>query len=335
MATGHSARDVHELLAARRRAARGEAVRDGRAHRASAAADRSHPVRPRGRPPKLPAAAYRLAFTPDDERGAFSFCMCPGGWIVPASTEPDGARRQRHEPVAPRLAVRELRASSSSVELADLRSSGSRDPLGGVELQRALERAAALAGGGELRAPATRATDFVKRRGVDDGAGDELPAGPARRPTSPTVLDSIGVPLAQRLREALQQFDRQMRGYLTEEAVLVGVESRTSSPVRVPRDQRAARVARPRRPVSVRRGRGLRGRHRVGGARRDARRACDHSTPLTPTPMLVAESAAALTWPKIFSFHASSCTPPSARADTGLAPWLSWPLIVAVPSRRP
>jgi hypothetical protein len=92
-----------------------------------------------------------------------------------------------------------------------------------------------VAGGGMLRAPATRATDFVARR-----ASSTVPATSYQPGLMGTdlgdVLDATKLPLAQRLREALVQFDRQMRGYLTEDAVLVGVESRTSSPVRVPRD---------------------------------------------------------------------------------------------------
>jgi uncharacterized FAD-dependent dehydrogenase len=122
-----------------------------------------------------------------------------------------------------------------SIELADLQRLRLPLPLGGVELQRKLEQAAALAGGGALRAPATRATDFVRGR-----ASTTVPATSYQPGLTATnvgeVLDATGLPLAQRLREALQVFDRQMRGYLTEEAVLVGVESRTSSPVRVPRD---------------------------------------------------------------------------------------------------
>jgi uncharacterized FAD-dependent dehydrogenase len=108
-------------------------------------------------------------------------------------------------------------------------------PLGGIELQRRLERAAYAAGGGGLRAPATRATDFVKGQGsstVPDSSYE-----PGLHPADiGAVLDATGLPLAARLREALVEFDKQMHGYLTEEAVLVGVESRTSSPVRVPRD---------------------------------------------------------------------------------------------------
>jgi uncharacterized FAD-dependent dehydrogenase len=231
MATGHSARDVHAMLIAAGVRLEAKPFAMGvRIEHPQPLIDRIQYGKHAGHP-KLPAAAYRLAFTPDDKRGAFSFCMCPGGWIVPAATEPDGvvvngmSLSRRDSPYANSGLV-------VSIELADLRSS---DPLAGVELQRKLERAAARAGAGSLRAPATRATDFVRGH-----ASSTLPATSYQPGLAAVdiaeVLDSIGVPLAQRLREALPMFDRQMRGYLTEEAVLVGVESRTSSPVRVPRD---------------------------------------------------------------------------------------------------
>ncbi len=231
MATGHSARDVHELL--QRAGVRLEAkpfAMGVRIEHPQPLIDRIQYGRAAGHP-RLPAAAYRLAFTPSDGRGAFSFCMCPGGWIVPASTEPDGvvvngmSLSRRDSPFANSGFV-------VSVELKDLKSD---DPLAGVALQRTLEQAAARAGGGELRAPATRATDFVNRRGSTTVPRTSYQPGLLATDVA-EVLDTTGLPLAQRLREALQQFDRQMRGYLTEEAVLVGVESRTSSPVRVPRD---------------------------------------------------------------------------------------------------
>jgi uncharacterized FAD-dependent dehydrogenase len=125
-----------------------------------------------------------------------------------------------------------------AVEIADLARLGldrTHGPLAGVELQRRLERACAAAGGGMLRAPATRATDFVRGKASSTVPATSYQPGLAATNVA-EVLDSIGVPLAQRLREALPVFDGQMRGYLTEDAVLVGVESRTSSPVRVPRD---------------------------------------------------------------------------------------------------
>jgi hypothetical protein len=231
MATGHSARDVHTLL--QRAGVRLEAkpfAMGVRIEHPQPLIDRIQYGRAAGHI-KLPAAAYRLAFTPPDGRGAFSFCMCPGGWIVPAATEPGGvvvngmSLSRRDSPFANSGFV-------VSIELKDLKSD---DPLAGVALQRTLEQAAAQAGGGELRAPATRATDFVNKRASSTVPKTSYQPG-LHATNVADVLDTTGVPIAQRLREALQQFDRQMHGYLTEEAVLVGVESRTSSPVRVPRD---------------------------------------------------------------------------------------------------
>jgi len=235
IATGHSARDVHELLARAGVALEAKPFAMGvRIEHPQPLIDRIQYGRAAGHP-ALPAAAYKLAFTPDDKRGAFSFCMCPGGWIVPAATEPDGvvvngmSLSRRDSPFANSGLV-------VAVEVADLARLGLSEPLGGIELQRRLERAAALAGGGGLRAPATRATDFVRGRASSTVPASSYEPGLAAGDIG-AVLDATGLPLAARLREALAAFDRQMRGYLTEEAVLVGVESRTSSPVRVPRDR--------------------------------------------------------------------------------------------------
>ena len=235
IATGHSARDVHELLA--RAGVRLEAkpfAMGVRIEHPQPLIDRIQYGRAAGHP-ALPAAAYKLAFTPDDKRGAFSFCMCPGGWIVPAATEADGvvvngmSLSRRDSPYASAGLV-------VAVEVADLARLGLAEPLGGVELQRTLERAAAAAGGGGLRAPATRATDFVRGRASSTVPATSYQPGLAAGDIG-AVLDATGLPLAARLREALTAFDRQLRGYLTEDAVLVGVESRTSSPVRIPRDR--------------------------------------------------------------------------------------------------
>jgi uncharacterized protein len=237
VATGHSARDVHQWLQAAGVHLEAKPFAMGvRIEHPQPLIDRIQYGRFAGHM-KLPAAAYRLAFTPDDKRGAFSFCMCPGGWIVPAATEPDGvvvngmSLSRRDSPYANSGMV-------VAVELADLERTGLAKQYGalaGVELQRRLEQACAGAGGGKLRAPATRATDFVRGKASSTVPSTSYEPGLAATDVG-AVLDSIGVPLAKRLREALPMFDRQMRGYLTEDAVLVGVESRTSSPVRVPRD---------------------------------------------------------------------------------------------------
>jgi len=232
LATGHSARDVHTmLLAAGVRLEAKPFAMGVRIEHPQPLVDRVQYGRFAGHA-KLPAAPYRLAFTPADGRGVFSFCMCPGGWIVPAATELDGvvvngmSLSRRDSPFANSGLV-------VAVELTDLPGD---DPLRGVALQRKLEQAAALAGGGALRAPATRATDFVRGKASTTVPATSYQPGLCATDVA-AVLDATGLPLAQRLRDGLVQFDRQMRGYLTDEAVLVGVESRTSSPVRVPRDE--------------------------------------------------------------------------------------------------
>jgi hypothetical protein len=185
------------------------------------------------RHPKLPPASYRLAHTAD-QRGVFSFCMCPGGWVVPAATEPDGvvvngmSLSRRDSPYANSGLV-------VAVELEDLAVSGLAGPLAGIELQRRVEQRAARAGGGAQRAPATRAADFIAGRGSTTVPNSSYVPGLAAGDVA-EVLAAAGSGFARRLREALSVFDRRMRGYASAEAVLIGVESRTSSPVRVPRD---------------------------------------------------------------------------------------------------
>src|SRR5262245_6518663 len=220
LATGHSASDVHALLL--RAGVRLEAkpfAMGVRIEHPQPLIDRIQYGRAAGHP-ALPAAAYKLAFTPDDKRGAFSFCMCPGGWIVPAATETDGvvvngmSLSRRDSPYANSGLV-------VSIEAADVDSLGLRGPLGGVELQRRLERAAAVAGGGQLRAPATRVADFVRGRASTTVPASSYEPGLAATDVA-EVLAATGLPLAQRMRASLAAFDKQMRGFVTDEAVLVG-----------------------------------------------------------------------------------------------------------------
>jgi len=233
VATGHSARDVFELLldAGVRVEAKPFALGVRIEHpqslvnRIQYGAHADHP--------RLPNAAYSLV-QPVDGRGVFSFCMCPGGWIVPATTEPDGlvvngmSLSRRDSPFANSGLV-------VAVEVEDWERAGFRGPLGGVSLQRVIERAAMQAGGGAMRAPATRASDFVRGRGSttvpESSYVPGLTAGSVGE-----VLGAAGIDVSARLVQALRAFERRMPGYAGEEAVLVGVESRTSAPVRVPRD---------------------------------------------------------------------------------------------------
>ncbi|MCA9575849.1 MAG: FAD-dependent monooxygenase [Polyangiales bacterium] len=183
--------------------------------------------------PALPAAYYRVAETVD-QRGVFSFCMCPGGFIVPAATEAGGqvvngmSLSRRDSPFANSGLV-------VAVEPSDWERAGFKGPMGGVAFQRVIEEAAFQAGGGGLVAPATRASDFRVGRSSSTVPKGSYQPGFFATDIAP-VLDASGVPLASRLRTALGVFERRMPGYGGNEAVLVGVESRTSSPVRIPRD---------------------------------------------------------------------------------------------------
>lgn len=233
LATGHSARDVFELLLrhglvlTEKSFALGVRVEHPQAliNRIQYGAAADHP--------NLPNAPYRLAQEVDG-RGVFSFCMCPGGWIVPAATDPYGlvvngmSLARRSSPHANSGLV-------VGIEPSDWQRKGFTGPLGGIELQRVIERAAFAAGGGELRAPAARVSDFVRGRASSTVPESSYIPGLVAAGLD-EVLDAAGVPIAARLRTALTAFARQMRGYLSEEAVLVGVESRTSAPVRVERD---------------------------------------------------------------------------------------------------
>jgi uncharacterized FAD-dependent dehydrogenase len=238
MATGHSARDVHGMLAeAGVRLERKPFAVGVRVEHPQPYVDRAQYGRAAGHA-KLRAAPYRLAYTPPGGRGVFSFCMCPGGWVVPAATEPDGvvvngmSLSRRDSPYANSGLVIAIEDVDLALAGLDVRGVDA-----GVELQRRVERAAAAAGGGHLRAPAIRVTDFVRGR-----ASAALPSTSYEPGLAPADIGAVlaaagpALDLAGKLRDALGVFDRQMRGFVSDEAVLIGVESRTSSPVRVPRD---------------------------------------------------------------------------------------------------
>ena len=233
LATGHSARDVFRMLLDAGVALEPKAFALGvRIEHPQPFINRIQYGRHAAHT-KLPNAPYKLAFT-ESGRGVFSFCMCPGGFIVPASTNSGElvlngmSLSRRDSPYANSGLV-------VGVEVADALKAGFSGPLAGVDLQHRIEEAAWQAGGGDLRAPATRATDFVAGRGSTTVPGTSYQPGLAAGNVG-DVLDVVGLSIAERMRRALNVFEKRMRGYVSEEAVLVGVESRTSSPVRVPRD---------------------------------------------------------------------------------------------------
>ena len=231
LATGHSARDIYELL--HRKGVRLEAkafAMGVRIEHPQALIDSiQYHCETRGE--YLPAAAYSLV-SQENGRGVYSFCMCPGGFIVPAMTDaaqsvvngmsPSG----RTSPYANSGLVTEVRPA----DFEHLRAEWGE--LAGLKFQQQFEELARRYGGDRQIAPAQRVADFVAGRASASLARTSYIPG-----IVPSRLDRW-MPgfIAQGLRQGLATFGRRMRGFVTNEAVVVGVESRTSSPVRIPRD---------------------------------------------------------------------------------------------------
>jgi uncharacterized FAD-dependent dehydrogenase len=230
LATGHSARDVYEMLMARKVSMEAKPFAMGvRVEHPQQLIDRIQ-YHGQARGDYLPAAAYSLVQQVEG-RGVYSFCMCPGGFIVPASTQGDAlvvngmSFSKRNSPYANAGIVVEIK-------LEDLPLLESAGPLAGLDDQRALEQMAFFNGGGGVVAPAQRLADFVDNRPSIGLPACSYPPGVVASPLHQWLPDS----LRRRLQAAFKAFDRKMKGFLTNDAVVVGVESRTSSPVRIPRD---------------------------------------------------------------------------------------------------
>lgn len=231
LATGHSARDIYELLY--RRGVRLEAkpfAMGVRIEHPQALID-SIQYHCESRGEYLPAASYSLV-SQESGRGVYSFCMCPGGFIVPAMTDatqsvvngmsPSG----RTSPYANSGLVTEVRLA----DFEHLR--GEWGELAGLKFQQQFEQAARANGGERQIAPAQRVSDFVAGR-----ASASLPATSYIPGITVSRLDRwMPSFIVQGLRQGLRTFDRRIRGFVTDDAVVVGVESRTSSPVRIPRN---------------------------------------------------------------------------------------------------
>ena len=226
LATGHSARDVYRLLQRRGVALEAKPFAVGvRVEHPQALIDRIQYGHLAGHP-NLGAAPYALKRTAEGV-GVYSFCMCPGGFMVPAATAEgevvlNGMSPSRRD---------SLYANSGVVVTLDASVYGE-GPLAGLRYQAALEQAAFAAGGGRFRAPAQRVADFLARRGSVDLPDSSYRPGLAASDLWAVLPRRVAGPLA----EALTWFDaHRMRGYAQGDAVMVGVESRSSAPVRIPR----------------------------------------------------------------------------------------------------
>ena len=236
LAVGHSARAFYAWAAAEGLALERKAIAVGvRLEHPQPLIDRLQYGRAAGHP-GLPPAFYELT-TEAEGRGVYSFCMCPGGWIVPAATEPDGvvvngmSLSRRDSPFANAGFVVTVAPEDFGPAAAG--------PLAGVELQRSIERAAFALGGGDFRAPAQRLGDFLERR-----ASTEVGATSYRPGLAPGDLERVLPPfVASALRAGLARVGQRLPGFLDPAALLIAAETRTSAPVRFQRDP-ASLVAR-------------------------------------------------------------------------------------------
>jgi uncharacterized FAD-dependent dehydrogenase len=180
---------------------------------------------------ELGAAEYRLVNHAANGRSVYSFCMCPGGTVVAAASEPGRVVTNGMS----QYSRNERNANAGIVVGITPADFSGASPLAGVELQRHWESQAFIAGGGNYAAPAQRVGDFL-RGNASVALGSVVPSyRPGVMPTDlSTCLPDYAIVA---IREALPAFGKQIKGFDMDDAVLTGVETRTSSPVRVPRGE--------------------------------------------------------------------------------------------------
>ncbi|MBI9111068.1 NAD(P)/FAD-dependent oxidoreductase [Maridesulfovibrio ferrireducens] len=230
LATGHSARDIFHALVARKIKVEAKPFALGvRIEHPQPIIDKIF-YHQSPRHENLPAASYRIA-TQVEGRGVFSFCMCPGGYIVPASTAPGElvlngmSLAARNAPFANAGLVAEIR-------LEDVGKGN--DPLAALDFQASVERTMFAAGDGlTQKAPAQRVGDFVAGRISSKLPKTSYIPGIYSAP----VHELLPFVVSESLRMALPELGRKFKGFDSNEAKVLAVESRTSSPVRIPRDR--------------------------------------------------------------------------------------------------
>jgi uncharacterized FAD-dependent dehydrogenase len=235
LATGHSARDIFYLLHENKILIEAKPFALGvRVEHPQRIIDKiQYKCEDRG--PYLPASSYALVhqtYYHEKIRGVFSFCMCPGGFIVPAATESGEIVVNGMSP-----SRRDSRFANSgivaAIELEDMEDFEHFGPLKGLELQKAIEQKACQLAGNTQSAPAQRLIDFTLGK-----ISKDLPDTSYQPGLISARLDEVLPPfISERLKTAFKAYGKKMKGYFTNEAVIVGVESRTSSPVRIPRDK--------------------------------------------------------------------------------------------------
>lgn len=229
LATGHSARDIYEILHAKNIQIQSKSFAMGvRVEHPQALID-SIQYHRKLRGEYLPAASYNLV-TQVNGRGVYSFCMCPGGYIVPSATTSDEvvvngmSSSGRHTPYANSGIVVEIKEE-------DIPGIEKKGPLAGLEYQQNLEKLARQNGGNGQQAPSQRLSDFINRRMSGSLPKSSYTPGIISSPLHVWLPENISL----RLQQGFVDFDRKMKGFVTNEAYIAGVESRTSSPIRIPR----------------------------------------------------------------------------------------------------
>ena len=232
LATGHSARDVYRWLAANNVEIEAKGIAVGvRLEHPATLIDQIQYHNRNGRGKYLPAAEYSFV-NQVDGRGVYSFCMCPGGFIVPAATENDEvvvngmSLARRDSPFANAGFVVSVHPEDTEPFCRE------HGVLAGVAYQKVLETASCRAGGGMQKAPAQKVEDFLKGRVSSSLLPTSYHPGIVSHPLHELLPEGI----VWRMREGLRQFDRKWRGFAGTDAQLIGCETRTSSPVRIPRD---------------------------------------------------------------------------------------------------
>lgn len=236
LATGHSARDIYHLLHERSILMEQKPFALGvRVEHPQTLIDSIQYHCEGDRGPWLPAASYSLVSQEKVgalEKGVFSFCMCPGGFIVPSATEQGEVVVNGMSP-----SRRDSKFSNSGivvqVDIPDTQEYAKHGALAGLFFQAEIEKRACELAGNTQNAPAQRLVDFVQNKVSSSLPETSYQPGTTSVKMTEVLPDYIG----KALQKGFQSFGKKMPGYFSNEAIILGVESRTSSPVRIPRDK--------------------------------------------------------------------------------------------------
>ena len=242
LATGHAARDVYRYLADENIAVEAKGIAVGlRLEHPQALIDRIRYHRPDGRGDYLPAAEYNFV-TQSAVRGVYSFCMCPGGFVVPAASAPEevvvngmspSSRGSRWANAGMVVEIHPDDLRKMELPTPDFQLSFFNFQLSMMYFQEQLERMSWRNGGMKQTAPAQRMADFVRKNNSSDLPETSYMPGIVASPIHSWMPEFV----TSRLCDGLRHFDKISHGFLTNEACLIGVETRTSSPLRILRNR--------------------------------------------------------------------------------------------------